>query len=118
MSDLSIGLNFAWQTAASEAVRSRHEFIELEHLFIGVCKLGNLPALENWDDLKMPADAVASLKTEAEAVSVLFSNARVDRVALYREVRKQLGLGGYSDNGRKRISRSPTEGRRDPPTNG
>lgn len=106
MPNLSIGLNFAWQTAASEVVRSRYEFIEPEHLFIGVCKLGNLPTLKNWGDLQLPADALASLKTEAEVVSALFSNSRIDRITLYREVRKQLGAGNYSANRRKQISRS------------
>ena len=45
MPAFSIGLDYAWQTAANEAVRTRHEFIEPEHLFVGVCKLGNLLSL-------------------------------------------------------------------------
>jgi hypothetical protein len=33
MPDHSVGLNLACQIAASEALDSRHEFIEPEHLF-------------------------------------------------------------------------------------
>ena len=51
MPDSSIGLDYAWRTAANEAARTRHEFIEPEHLFIGVCKLGNLLSLNDWNDI-------------------------------------------------------------------
>jgi hypothetical protein len=40
--NISLGLDFAWQAAAGEVTLGRHQFIEPEHLFIGVCKLGNL----------------------------------------------------------------------------
>ena len=39
MPDLSIGLDIAWQIAAIEASGARWEFIEPEHLFIGLCSL-------------------------------------------------------------------------------
>ena len=39
MPDASIGLDFAWSFAATEAETARHECIEPEHLFIGLCNL-------------------------------------------------------------------------------
>ena len=40
MPDASIGLALAWHIlAADEAGTARHEFIEPEHLFIGLCGL-------------------------------------------------------------------------------
>ena len=54
----------------------------------------------------MARDAVAALKTEAEAVAEVFQQAGCDRIALYREARKQLGGGNYTEKGRKKISRS------------
>ena len=71
----------------------RHEFIEPEHLFIGVCKLGNLPSLGNWSDAGIPRAAAAALKAEAEAVAATFQKTGHDRVTLYRDVRKRLGEG-------------------------
>jgi len=106
MPDFSIGLDYAWQNAAKEATGTRHEFIEPEHLFIGVCKLGNLLSVKDWSDTGMARDAVAALKTEAEAVAEVFQQAGCDRIALYREARKQLGGGNYTEKGRKKISRS------------
>ena len=107
MPDFSIGLDYAWRTAANEVTTTRHEFIEPEHLFIGVCKLGNLLSVKDWSDTGMARDAVAAMKTEAEAVAAVFQQTGCDRIALYREVRKRLGDGNYNANGRKKISRSP-----------
>ncbi|MCG2709871.1 MAG: hypothetical protein L6246_06110 [Thermodesulfovibrionales bacterium] len=39
MKDLSIGANIAWQIAAHEAAAAKFQFIEKEHLFIGICSL-------------------------------------------------------------------------------
>ena len=87
MPDFSIGLDYAWRTAANEAAHSRHEFIEPEHLFVGVCKLGNLLSLKDWNDVEIPRDAAAALKTEAEAVAAVYQKSGHDRIALYRDVR-------------------------------
>ena len=107
MPDFSIGLDYAWRTAANEVTGTRHEFIEPEHLFIGVCKLGNLLSLNDWNNIGISPDAAAVMKLEAEAVAAVFQQTGCDRVALYREVRKQLGDGKHTDKGRKKISRSP-----------
>jgi hypothetical protein len=42
MLNISIGLDFAWQVAVVEAAHGRHGFVELEHMFISVCRVGNL----------------------------------------------------------------------------
>lgn len=107
MPDFSIGLDYAWRTAANEAARTRHEFIGPEHLFVGVCKLGNLLSLTDWNDIEIPRDAAVALKAEAEAVTAVFQKANHDRTALYRDVRKRFGEGKFADKGRKKISRSP-----------
>ena len=85
----------------------RHEFIEPEHLFGGGCKLGNLLSLNDWIDIGIPRDAAAALKAEAEAVAAAFQKAGHDRIALYRDVRKRLGDGSFTDKERKKISRLP-----------
>ena len=84
MPDSSIGLDYAWRTAANETARTQHEFIEPEHLFIGVCKLGNLLALKDWTTIGIPPDSAAALKAEVEAVAAVFQQASHDRTALYR----------------------------------
>lgn len=107
MATFSIGLDYAWRTAANEAACTQHEFIEPEHLFVGVCKLGNLPSLADWNKVEIPRDSAAALKAEAEAIAAVFQTAGHDRIALYRDVRKRFGEGRFTDKGRKKISRSP-----------
>jgi hypothetical protein len=48
MPTISLGLDFAWQIAAGEAAHRQYEFIKPEHLFIGVCKLGNFAKVGDW----------------------------------------------------------------------
>ncbi|MEI6073979.1 MAG: ATP-dependent Clp protease ATP-binding subunit [Verrucomicrobiota bacterium] len=107
MSNFSSGLDFAWQNAANEATHSRHEFIEPEHLFVGICKVCNLLSLKNWDELGISPNATAAIKAEAKAVADIFQQAGYDRIKLYRGVRGKLGDGNYVEKGRKKISRSP-----------
>ncbi len=111
MPEFSVGLDYAWQIATNEAVNTQYEFIEPEHLFVGVCKLGNLLDLKDWDDIGIRRDAVAALKTEVEAVANVFQQMGHDRTALYRDVRERLGDGKCHNKGRKTISRSPASRR-------
>ena len=107
MPTFSIGLDYAWQTAANEAAAGKHEFIEPEHLFVGVCKLANLLSPKDWADLGLGHDDTAALKAEAETVSSVFLQASHDRISLYRDVRQRIGIGSFSDKNRRKISRSP-----------
>src|SRR5207249_505363 len=95
MLTISPGLDFAWQIAVVEATHGRHEFIELEHLFIGVCKLGNLAAAGDWHTPELPENLVKFLKAEAESVTALYDQFHLDRVALYREARRRKGEGNF-----------------------
>jgi ATP-dependent Clp protease ATP-binding subunit ClpC len=95
MPNISIGLDFAWQIAVIEAAHGRHEFIEPEHLFIGVCKVANLLQLADWSRLGLPDDAASLLEAEAKSLASLFDQFHPDHVALYREVRQRKGRGGF-----------------------
>ena len=106
MASLSIGLDFVWQLAAAEAVYGQHEFIEPEHLFIGVCKLGNLSELDDWNDLQLSKTVSDALRAESEATAALFESFKLQRVGLYRELRQRKGLGDFSGRERTSVSRS------------
>ena len=41
MKALSIGVNISWQIAAAESA-ANHQFIEKEHIFIGILSLGKV----------------------------------------------------------------------------
>lgn len=95
MATTSVGLEFAWEVAASEAISSRHEYVEPGHLFIGVCKVGNLANDTGSTKLNLSTTDIASLGAEGRAIESVFTELRLDRVALYREVRQRLGSGAY-----------------------
>lgn len=105
MPNISIGLDFAWQIAAAEASHGRHELIEPEHLFIGVCKVGNLTQVDDWREFHLPKNLTDALKAEAQAVAAVFDNLQL--VELYRAVRQRKDRGNFEHNENRSVSRSP-----------
>jgi ATP-dependent Clp protease ATP-binding subunit ClpC len=106
MPSISIGLDLAWQIAAAEATGTHHEFIEPEHLFIGLCKVGCL-AGQDWRKLQLPENQVAALKAEADSNAAVFEKFHLDQVAVYREARRRKGEGTSPRKEGEKISRSP-----------
>ncbi len=106
MIEYTVGVNLAWQIAAGEAAHRGHQFIEPEHLFIGLCKLGNLAEREDWARAGLPESQARSLRMEAESVAEVFASFQIDRVALYREVRRRTGRGGFQHGEHEVIHRS------------
>jgi ATP-dependent Clp protease ATP-binding subunit ClpC len=107
MPNISIGLDFAWQIAATEARNRQYEFIEPEHLFIGVCKVGSLAEDNDSHKLELPGKVAESLRAEASAIAALFDKFHLDLVELYREVRQRKGQGNFVHDESTKISRSP-----------
>jgi ATP-dependent Clp protease ATP-binding subunit ClpC len=95
MADISPGVDWVWKIAAIEAISQRHEFIDPEHLLIGVCKLGNFAEGVDWSQVRMPPDQVDFLRTEVRSVVSLFKQCKIDRVSFYRAVRKKKGSGQF-----------------------
>lgn len=106
MSDLSPGVQLSWQFAADEAASRGHEFIDPEHLLIGVCKLGNLVDGTDWSKVDLPADQKNLLRADAENVAELFKRCKLDRVAFYRVLRKKKGRGTFDHEKGATIHRS------------
>jgi ATP-dependent Clp protease ATP-binding subunit ClpC len=107
VADISPGVNFAWQAAATEAARSRHEFIEPLHLFIGLCSVENVFASDLWQQLKIPQETMAELRAEWDDFAQAFQKIATDAAPLRRAARVAVGKGGYAGEKRERISRSP-----------
>jgi ATP-dependent Clp protease ATP-binding subunit ClpC len=107
MPNVSISLEFAWQIAASEAIRSRHEFIEPEHLFIGLCGLEKVLSSEMYRQLQLSGDAEAELRTEWEALAALFVQFNINPSELRQELRQRRSNGSF-ERKENVIHRSPT----------
>lgn len=102
--ELSPGLRSAWSIAEAEARRGRSAFIEPVHLFIGVCKLGNLVELKDWSGAS--AQQGRDYLAEAARVVAIFEAASCDRRELYRGVRRATAPGNVTHESGKPVSRS------------
>jgi ATP-dependent Clp protease ATP-binding subunit ClpC len=96
---ISLGVWAAYEISVAEAIYGLHEFIEPEHIFIGVCKVGSLGEAIDWKKSQMPPEAEKSLRSEIDAIADAFKNLGLDRVDLYREVRRRKGEGNHQHTG-------------------
>jgi len=96
MPELSAGVVIAWQIAAGEARRAEHQFIEKEHLLIGICSLEEVLALDALEE-KLEPDVEGALQWEADAVEKMLEEFELSSIQLRRAVRRALGKGDYTD---------------------
>src|ERR1700737_1226497 len=106
MSTYSPGVLLAWQIAAAEAAAGTFEFIEPEHILIGLCKVsdGLTPAIAKW--LEQHSGNLEQLRNEVGVLEQLFSTFSLDRVKLRRLMRSLIGKGEYVNHERRTVHRS------------
>jgi len=104
MLEFSPGIRLAWRLAQDEARRGRAQFVEPEHLFIGVCKVPGAGDVKDWSGIS--TNHRDQLQREAETIAEIFRRASVDRKNLYRNVRRLAPVGNVSHDADQRISRS------------
>ncbi len=92
MHELSVGANLAWQLAAREAAAAEFQFIEKEHIFIGICSLEKLLSLGQKGSGLSPEDFVV-LQKEYDGLQALMKKLNLDMTQLRRRMRKILGVG-------------------------
>jgi len=102
MTELSFSANLAWQLAAQEAAAARSEFIEPEHILIGICSLEKI--LIQADELE--PSARQSLQVEQDAIEDILRDFELDVTDLRRSLRDELGESKYNHT-EKIIHRSP-----------
>ena len=98
MTELSLPANFAWQVAAQEAAAAQFEFIEPEHILIGIC------SLEKLDESKIDPAEKVGLLAEKAAIELRLNG--VDPTQVRRSLRMELGDGHYART-EKTVHRSP-----------
>jgi len=94
MKSLSPGALQAWQLAAREAAASQYQFIEQEHLLIGICSLEKI--LMKSEECDLGPRSVETIKTEYEAIEDILRDFEVDSTQLRRRVRKKLEKGHFT----------------------
>jgi len=93
MDELSLSATLAWQVAAGESAASRYQFIEKEHLLIGICSLEKMLGPER--EAGLDPEAVEALQAEYEVVEGVLRAFELDPTLLRRQVRQDLGQGNY-----------------------
>jgi len=94
MSKLSVGAFMAWQLAAAETAGAKHQYIEKEHLLIGICSLEKI--LGAAEQMKLSAEDQQTLQTERDEIEQVFEAVKLDTTWLRRQVRQRLGVGNYT----------------------
>ena len=95
MSELSKGTAIIWQIAANEAVNAKHEFIEPEHIFIGICKSGDLLSTELIHHLEInPADA-EDIRPELDHINIILTSAGLNKTQVRRHLRSLMDPGEH-----------------------
>lgn len=94
MKHLSIGSFFALQIAATEAAEGKFQFIEKEHVLIGILSLGKLLML-NPEKFALKLQDRQALQAENDFIEDILREFEIDSTQLRRELRKKLGDGNY-----------------------
>ena len=94
MKNLSIGSSFAWQIAANEAAAGKFQFIEKEHVFIGILSLGKLLMLSP-EKAGLKSQDRQALQIESDFIEDLLREFEIDSTQLRRQLRGKLGDGNY-----------------------
>ena len=95
MPDLSIGANISWQIAAHEAAAAKFQFIEKEHLFIGICSLEKILKLSP-EDSGLNPESLKALQKENAEIQDLMEKLGLNTAHLRRRLRKRFGSGNYT----------------------
>jgi ATP-dependent Clp protease ATP-binding subunit ClpC len=96
MKNLSIGSSFAWQIAANEAVAGKFQFIEKEHILIGILSLEKLLVLKP-EKLGLKSQNHLAIQLEYEFIEDLFHEFEIDSTKLRRGIRDKLGKGNFEN---------------------
>lgn len=89
---LSLGLEIVWQLSVQETARSKHQYIEKEQIFIGLCKVSDLLSPEILLQIDVDIEIV---RPELELLNDFFAEFELDRVKLRRHLRQLIGQGDY-----------------------
>ncbi|MEW6668316.1 MAG: ATP-dependent Clp protease ATP-binding subunit [Thermodesulfobacteriota bacterium] len=96
-------LDLCWRVAAVEAAHSRYEWIEPNHLFIGLCKLEALNEPAILAEIGLAGPIMGMAEAEIGTLLDLFRRFSLDPKALRRELRGHIGVGQSQEEPKGRI---------------
>ncbi len=106
MKSFSTSVDVAWQIAVREASAAGSQFIEKEHVVIGIMSLPKVNAGAP-DDMQLDRSQWNAVRAEWAALSDVFSAVSLNTTSYRRGLRKKLDKGTHNHNTEKVIHRSP-----------
>jgi ATP-dependent Clp protease ATP-binding subunit ClpC len=94
MTELSVGATLAWQIAAAEARAVNYQYIEKEHLMVGIFSLEKVLMLGP-EESGLEPKAQQALLVELNALKDLLHGFGLNSTQLRRQLYKRLGEGNY-----------------------
>jgi ATP-dependent Clp protease ATP-binding subunit ClpC len=92
MKQLSVSASLAWQIAAVETDSAKHQFVEKEHVFIGVLSLEKILTL---GDDRIGPEVKQLVRVEQSAIESLLHSFKLNAADIRRAIRTKLGVGSY-----------------------
>ena len=96
MKGLTIGLSVAWQIAAEEAVTAGYQYIEKEHMLVGICSLEKAIMLAQ-KRAGLAPQILREIQAEQNAMEAVLREFKIDAASFRRQIRKRLGQGVYKN---------------------
>ena len=94
MKEPSVGLRFVWQIAAGEAVAAKHQYIEKEHMLMGICSLKKVTML-NQEEACLTPQTLQVLHAENDLIKETLRGFALDTTELRQQTRESLGKGNF-----------------------
>jgi ATP-dependent Clp protease ATP-binding subunit ClpC len=94
MKEFSVGVSLAWQIAAAEAIKTQYQYIEKEHLLIGIFSLGKTLKLAQKIELNDKDQQV--VQTEYNVIEEVLHGFAINASQIRRNIRQRLGIGNYN----------------------
>jgi len=91
---LSVGVHMVWRIAAWEVGAARHQYIEKEHILIGICSLEKVVTLDV-GETRLTPQTLQALEAVHDNIESLLGMFELDETRLRRQVREKLGQGNY-----------------------
>lgn len=90
-------VDLAWQIGASEAAHAKLQHIEIEQVFIGLLKIGDLldPRYRKANGIEISPDELPAIENELMSINDSFDRMGLNRTLLRRQLRDMLGTGDY-----------------------
>jgi len=93
MKVLSVGVGLAWHLAAMEAGETNHQYVEKEHLFIGILSLKKMFML--YRNKQNSSEVFQALESEYNALKEIFREFNIEQTEIRRHIRKMLPKGDF-----------------------